>query len=55
MERFDVRRGLIKEVDANGGLPLLAREFFDNVEGTSESSFRGSHGVMTDIEDVVIK
>ena len=50
MERFDVRRGLIKEVDANGGLPLLAREFFDNVEGTSESSFRGSHGVMTDIE-----
>ena len=50
MERFDVRRGLIKEVDANGGLPVLAKEFFDNVEETSASSFKGSHGVMTEIE-----
>ena len=50
MERFDVRRGLIKEVDANGGLPELAREFFDSVQGNSESSFSPSHGVMTSIE-----
>ncbi len=50
MERFDVRRGLIKEVDANGGLSVLAREFFDDVKETSESSFTASHGVMTDIE-----
>jgi len=50
MERFDVRRGLIKEVDANGGLPVLATEFFDSVEATSENSFKASHGVMTNIE-----
>ena len=50
MERFDVRRGLIKEVDAKGGLSELATEFFDNVERTSDSSFKGSHGVMTSIE-----
>jgi len=50
MERFDVRRGLVKEVSANGGLGELAREFFDNVEDTGESSFRVSHGIMTAIE-----
>ncbi|RAH07020.1 MAG: hypothetical protein CMA00_001045 [Methanobacteriota archaeon] len=50
MERFDVRRGLIKEVEGNGGLPIMASEFFDNVEAISESSFSGSHGVMTSIE-----
>ena len=50
MERFDVRRGLIKEVEESGGLSELASEFFDNVEKTSENSFSGSHGVMTSIE-----
>ena len=50
MERFDVRRGLIKEVEGNGGLPKMASEFFDKVEAISESAFSGSHGVMTSIE-----
>ena len=50
MERFDVRRGLVKEVIANGGLSELAREFFDNVEDTGENSFRASHGIMTAID-----
>ncbi len=47
MERFDVRRGLIKEVDSNGGIATLAKEFFDTVNGISDSSFEASHGVMT--------
>tara|TARA_B100000686_G_C16462834_1_gene798040 strand:+ start:242 stop:754 length:513 start_codon:yes stop_codon:yes gene_type:complete len=49
MERFDVRRGIIKEVGENGGLSELASEFFDKVERTSEESFEASHGVMTSI------
>ena len=50
MERFDVRRGLVKEVEGNGGLAKLAEEFFDSVEETSEASFKASHGIMTSIE-----
>ena len=49
MERFDVRRGIIKEVEENGGLSELAKEFFEKVERTSAESFEGSHGVMTSI------
>ena len=47
MERFDVRRGLIKEVEGSGGIAALAEEFFETVESTSESSFEASHGIMT--------
>ena len=43
MERFDVRRGLIKEVEGSGGLGALAKEFFDNVEGSSNESFEATH------------
>ncbi|HJM24891.1 MAG TPA: hypothetical protein QF821_04535, partial [Candidatus Thalassarchaeaceae archaeon] len=50
MERFDVRRGLIKEVDGNGGIANLAKEFFDSVARISDDSFEASHGVMTSIE-----
>ena len=50
MERFDVRRGLIKEVEGSGGLGALAKEFFDHVEGSSSDSFEATHGVMTSIE-----
>jgi len=49
MERFDVRRGLIKEIESNGGICALAKEFFDKVERTSDASFEASHGVMTSI------
>ena len=49
MERFDVRRGVIKEVGENGGLSELAKEFFEKGERTSEESFEASHGVMTSI------
>ena len=50
MERFDVRRGLIKEVEGSGGLAALAKEFFDQVESSTDKSFEASHGVMTSIE-----
>tara|TARA_B100000902_G_C27095767_1_gene806170 strand:+ start:49 stop:561 length:513 start_codon:yes stop_codon:yes gene_type:complete len=49
MERFDVRRGLIKEIESNGGISELAKEFFDKVDKTSDTSFEASHGVMTSI------
>ncbi|HJM18450.1 MAG TPA: DUF5611 family protein [Candidatus Thalassarchaeaceae archaeon] len=50
MERFDVRRGLINEVAENGGLAKLASEFFNDIKGSTESSFVASHGIMTSIE-----
>ena len=50
MERFDVRRGLIKEVEGSGGLAALAKEFFDQVQSSTDKSFEASHAVMTSIE-----
>ena len=50
MERFDVKRGLVKQVSENGGLSGLAREYFDEVNDNGDNSFIGSHGVMTTIE-----
>jgi hypothetical protein len=50
MERLDVRRGLVKDVIANGGLGELARDFFDNIEYVDENSFLASHGVITSID-----
>ncbi len=49
MERFDVRRGLIKQVNGEGGLSALAERYFEQVEGTGENSFSGSHDIMTSI------
>jgi len=49
MERFDLRRGLMKEIEGNGGISELAKEFFNEVDRTSDSSFEASHGVMTSI------
>ena len=49
MERFNVKRGLVKQVTADGGLAALARRHFDNVEGTGGNSFSASHGIMTSI------
>ena len=49
MERFDVRRGLIKQVSGEGGLSALAERYFEQVESTGDNSFLGSHGIMTSI------
>tara|TARA_Y100001970_G_scaffold128347_2_gene158511 strand:+ start:19367 stop:19885 length:519 start_codon:yes stop_codon:yes gene_type:complete len=50
MERFDVKRGLIKSLDSEGGLVALASRFFEVVEKTGNNSFSGSHGIMTSID-----
>jgi len=47
MERFDVKRGIVKDVTANGGLTALAGKFFENVNKTGENAFDGSHDIMT--------
>ena len=49
MERFDVKRGVVKDVTANGGLTVLAGKFFENVNKTGDNSFEGSHDIMTSI------
>ena len=49
MERFDVKRGLVKQVTSQGGLAVLARDYFDAVEDAGNNSFTGSHDIMTSI------
>ncbi len=49
MERFDVKRGLVKQVTSQGGLAALARDYFDVADATGDNSFTGSHGIMTSI------
>jgi len=49
MERFEVKRGLVKQVTAEGGLAALASRHFEVVEADGENSFCGSHDIMTSI------
>jgi len=49
MERFEVKRGLIKNMDG-GGLARLAAEHFDNVVADSEGGFSASKGIMTNVQ-----
>ena len=49
MERFEVKRGLVKQVTAEGGLVVLASRHFEVVEADGENSFSGSHDIMTSI------
>jgi hypothetical protein len=47
MERFEVKRGLVKQITADGGLAALASKHFEIVEVDGENSFSGSHDIMT--------
>jgi len=49
MERFDVKRGLMKQIIADGGLAVLAKKYFENVKADGETSFSGSHDIMVSI------
>jgi len=49
MERFEVKRGLVKQVTAEGGLAALASRHFEVVKADEENSFSGSHDIMTSI------
>ena len=50
MERFDVKRGVVKQVSAEGGLAALASRYFENVESSDDNSFAGSHDIMVEID-----
>ena len=32
MERFDVKRGMVKQITADGGLAVLAKKYFEVVK-----------------------
>ena len=48
METFEVKRGLVKKIAAEGGLSALASQHFEVVNGQGDA-FEGSHGIMTSI------
>ncbi len=50
MERFDVKRGLVKQITTDGGLAVLAKKYFEVVNDNGNNSFSGSHDIMTSIE-----
>lgn len=50
MERFDVKRGLVKKISEEGGLAMIAKKYFDTVTDNGNNSFSGSHDIMTSIE-----
>ena len=49
MERFEVKRGLIKTINSEGGLKSLASKHFENVNDTEKDGFSASWGLMTQI------
>ena len=49
MEKFSVKRGLIKQIGGNAGLAKLATEYFDNVNVNSDGEFTASFGILTKV------
>ena len=49
MERFEVKRGLIKQIDVNGGLVVVATEHFEGVKSDSEGGVSASFGMLKSI------
>ena len=47
MERFHVKRGLMKQVSADGGLVKLAREHFEDVKTSGDGGFEGRFGILS--------
>ncbi len=50
MERFEVKRGLIKIIESEGGLKAIANKHFDGVENAENGGISASWGLMTDIK-----
>lgn len=46
METFEVKRGIVKDVVADGGLGALASNYFDNVQASGDDGFEGSFGIL---------
>ena len=40
----------MKQINADGGLAVLAGKYFENVEADDDGSFIGSHDIMTSIK-----
>jgi hypothetical protein len=49
METFEVKRGLVKKMQNDGGLSGVGKKHFDTVNGSGDS-FEGSHGIMSVIK-----
>ena len=50
MERFEVKRGLIKSMGGNAGLAKLATEYFDDVEVNAEGVFTASFAILESVK-----
>jgi len=49
MERFEVKRGVIKQCGGNAGLAKLGGEFFENVSSGVEGGFSASFGILSKV------
>ncbi len=47
MERFHLKRGMMKQVNADGGLIKLGREYFDEVKSSGDDGFEGRFGILS--------
>jgi len=50
MEKFSVKRGIVKQIGGNAGLAKLATEYFDDVNANSEGVFVASFGILTKVQ-----
>jgi hypothetical protein len=50
MERFAVKRGLIKSMGGNAGLAKLATQYFENINVDGDGVFTGGFGLMVKVE-----
>jgi len=46
MEKFSVKRGLVKQMGGNAGLAKLATQYFDDVSANAEGIFTASFGIL---------
>ena len=50
MERFAVKRGLVKSTGGNAGLAKLATTYFENINVDAEGVFTGSYGLLVEVQ-----
>ena len=50
MERFAVKRGLIKSMGGNAGLAKLATNYFENINVDASGVFTGSFGLLVSVQ-----
>ena len=50
MERFAVKRGLVKSMGGNAGLAKMATSYFENINVDSEGVFTGSYGCLVSVQ-----